>query len=168
MRTKTLLAAIDTLNAAVGKRVVLVVLLMMGIIAYEVTARFVFNRPTVWASETTSLVFGVMVAQLGGYALLHGQHVRVDILFAPLSDRRKAIVDTATSVFGFVFIGALLWYSTVAALDSVRTREVSETVFSPPLYPLRIVLAVGVLLLFLQMVAKLVRDIQTINRGQRR
>ena len=74
-------------------------------------------------------------------------------------------MDTATSVFGFCFIGALFWYSTVAAFDSVRTREVSETVFSPPIYPLRIVLAFGVLLLLLQMVAKLVRDIQVITRG---
>lgn len=165
MKTKTFLAAIDKLNAAVGKRVVLLVLPVMGIIAYEVTARFVFNKPTVWAFEMTSLVFGIMVAQLGGYALLHGQHVRVDVVFASLSDRRKAILDTATSVFGFSFIGALFWYSTVAAFDSVRAREVSETVFSPPLYPLRIVLAFGVLLLLLQMVAKLVRDIQTITRG---
>ena len=165
MKTKALLAAIDRLNAAVGKRIVLLVLPIMGIIAYEVTARFVFNKPTIWAFETTSLVFGVMVALLGGYALLHGQHVRVDIVFASLSDRRKAIMDAATSVFGFLFIGALLWYSTVAAVDSVRTREVSETVFSPPVYPLRIILAFGILLLLLQMVAKLVRDIQTVTRG---
>ncbi|MFC2008685.1 TRAP transporter small permease subunit [Chloroflexota bacterium] len=173
MNVRTVLGAVDRLNSAVGRAAVLLMLPMMGVLAYEVVARFVFNRPTVWGIEMTSIVFGVMVALLGGYALLHGQHVRVDILFARLSDRGKAIVDTATSAVAFIFVGTLLWYTTAAAISSVASREVAETVFAPPLYPLRIVMASGVLLLFLQMVAKLIRDFQTIvqtnnnNQGAR-
>lgn len=165
MGIKRLLAAIDRLNSAIGSHVALLLLPMTGVLAYEVIARFVFHRPTVWAIETTSIIFGIMVALLGGYALLHGQHVRVDVLFAPLSKRKKAITDTATSAVGFIFVGSLLWYTTVVAIDSVIKREVAESVWAPPHYPLRIVLALGVLLLFLQMVAKLIRDIQTIKRG---
>lgn len=165
MSSKTFLAAVDRLNASVGIWASLLILPMMAVGVWEVVARFIFNRPTVWGVETTSLVFGAMVALLGGFALLHGQHVRVDVLFERLSKRGKAIVDTATSAFGFIFIVALLWYSLLAAITSVKEREVAETVFAPPIYPLRVIMVVGVLLLLLQMIVKLVRDIQLISES---
>lgn len=161
---KPLASAIDSFTNRMGKVIVLILLPLIGIICYEVVARFVFNRPTVWAHETASLVFGVYVVLLGAYTLLHEQHVRVDILWARLLPRRKAIWDLATSVFGFIFIVSLFWFSAREAWHSVEIREISITVFGPPLYPSKIILAIAAFLFLLQMIAKFVRDLHKAKR----
>lgn len=159
MKMKPLVSAIDSFINRTGRGFVLILLPLIGIIGYEVVVRFVFDRPTVWAHETASLVFGAYVVLLGGYTLLYNQHVKVDILWDRLSPRRKAIWDLATSVFGFIFIVSLLWFSVIEAWHSVEIREISVTVFGPPLYPSRIILVIATFLFLVQMISKFIRDL---------
>ena len=42
---------------------------------------------------------------------------------------------------------------------SVKTREVDFTFFAPPVYHLKVIIAIGFFLLFLQGIAKFIRDI---------
>ncbi|MBN1856325.1 MAG: TRAP transporter small permease subunit [Dehalococcoidia bacterium] len=151
---------IDRVTDWTGRYLVLVLLPLIGVALYEVIARFMFNKPTVWAHETTSLIFGAYVVLLGAYTLLVKQHVRVDILWARLSERGKAIADLATSGFSFLFTGALFWYATEKAIHSIATHETSVTVFGPPLYPSRAILAIGSLMLLLQLVSKFYHDLE--------
>ena len=69
----------------------------------------------------------VLVFLLGaGYTLLHGGHVRVDILYARMSPRRRAAVDLAgTMVFLLPWLGVLLYYGTPFLLLSWRLLEPS-------------------------------------------
>jgi TRAP-type mannitol/chloroaromatic compound transport system permease small subunit len=46
----------------------------------------------------------------------------------------------------------------VAAWDSLKIMERSETLFSPPVYPVKVLLAVGVFLLILQGLSKFIKD----------
>lgn len=163
MTGKQIVRGIDTLNEKVGSYVAFLVIPVIGIISYEVTARFVFNAPTIWAGDVTTLVYGVLVALLGGYALLYDGHVRVDILFERLSPRGKAMADLITAPFAFVFVASFLWFATEIAIDATASREVLNTVFAPPTFPLRLILALGVLLLLLQMIAKVIRNVQIVR-----
>ncbi len=94
---------------------------------YEVIARYVFNSPTNWAHEAMFLMFGMQYLLAGAYALREDAHVRVDVLYVRFSDRGKAMVDIAASVFFFIFAGALLWTGIIFARDSVAVWEVSFT-----------------------------------------
>jgi len=143
-----------------GNKIALGVLAIGGVVSYEVIARFVFNAPTNWAQEVTALMFGVYAILAGAYCLLHERHVRMDILWGQLSARGKAIADLVTSGFGFVFVGLLLWYSVPYAWRSIQLLEGSETVFSAPFYPSKIILVLAIFWLFLQMIAKFIRDIR--------
>ena len=107
-----------------------------------------------------------MTALGGGYALLRGSHVRVDILYSRFSDRRKAIIDLATSLLFFAFIGVLLWQSGEAALWSLKLRESSPTQFAPPLYPVKMAIVLGFLIILLQGLAKFTRDMYTAITGK--
>lgn len=75
-----MIKAIDGLNEVVGRIVSVVAVLFAAIIIYDVILRYVFNEPTRWAFDVSKQLFGFYFVLLGGYALRHKAHVRVDIL----------------------------------------------------------------------------------------
>ena len=159
------LSVIDRLNNRVGLTVSYLVLFIMGVTLFEVISRFIFNSPTVWAHETTEQLFGTYIILAGGYALLYKTHIRIDVLWRRLSPRGKVIADLATCGFAFLFLGVLLWTGIRMAWDSTQILEASESVWGPPIFPLKIFLAVGALLIFLQLIANTVRNLRQAITG---
>ena len=68
---RRILKVIDTISEKVGSagRWFVVALILVGM--FEVTMRYVFNNPTVWAYETSSMLGGATYAFGWAYALLH-------------------------------------------------------------------------------------------------
>jgi len=126
---------------------------------YEVLARYVFNSPTNWAHEGMFLMFGMQYLLAGGYAAREDAHVRVDIIYEQLSERAKAITDIVTSIFFFIFTVTLLVTGTIFVLDAISVWEVSFTEWSIQYWPVKISITIGALLIILQGVAKLIRDV---------
>lgn len=157
-------SAIDTFTDRAGVGISLTVLAIAGITLYEVIARFVFDSPTMWAHETVTLIFGAYVLLAGGYCLLHGRHVRVDILWGRLSPSKKALTDLITSVLPFIYVISLLCFVIPFAWQSSVTRETSTTIFGPPLWPNKIILVIAVFWLLVQLVMKFIHDINEVVR----
>ena len=99
---------IDRISGFAGRYVAYWSLIAPFVFTYEVVLRYAFNSPTNWAHEGMYLMFGMQYLIMGAYAMLSESHVRVDIFYAPLSPRRKALADILTSVFFFIFAGVLL------------------------------------------------------------
>lgn len=110
---------IDRLSLFCGEFVSYWAVIAVFVYYYEVIARYVFNSPTSWAHEGMYLMFGMQYLIAGAYAMLTEAHVRVDIFYAPLPKKRKALVDLLTSVFFFIFAGTLLVTSYIFAMDSI-------------------------------------------------
>ena len=114
----------------------------------------------VWTGELAQMLFSAYALLAGGYLLVHGGHASVDILHGALPPPRvRARVDVATSVLTFVFLGALLWFASSIAWESVARQETSMSAWNPPVWPLKLLVPVGVLLLLLQGIAKLIADL---------
>ncbi|MEP4770977.1 MAG: TRAP transporter small permease subunit [Roseibium sp.] len=110
---------IDRLSLYCGEFVSYWAVIAVFVYYFEVMSRYVFGSPTNWAHEAMYLMFGMQYLIAGSYAMLTETHVRVDIFYAPLSRRRKAIVDLLTSVFFFIFAGTLLVTSWIFAFDAI-------------------------------------------------
>ena len=110
---------IDRLSLFCGEFVSYWAVIAVIVYYFEVMSRYVFGSPTNWAHEAMYLMFGMQYLIAGSYAMLTESHVRVDIFYAPLSPRRKAIVDLLTSVFFFIFAGTLLVTSWIFAFDAI-------------------------------------------------
>ena len=110
---------IDRLSLFCGEFVSYWAVIAVIVYYFEVMSRYVFGSPTNWAHESMYLMFGMQYLIAGSYAMLTEAHVRVDIFYAPLSRRRKAIVDLLTSVFFFIFAGTLLVTSWIFAFDAI-------------------------------------------------
>jgi TRAP-type mannitol/chloroaromatic compound transport system permease small subunit len=165
-RILPLLRAIERVNERTGKVLALITPLVIAITVLEVTLRYVFNSPTNWAHEASTLLFGMQYILSGAYAHYHGQHVNVDVLSYTWPARRRAWVDVLSSAFFFLFVAMLTYTSWFFFLDSWEMREVSFTDWAPPYYPVKLTIPVAFFLLGLQGIVKLVRDLHLALTGK--
>lgn len=153
------LGVVDYVNDRLGRILSLGILLIFGLLVLEVALRYLFNSPTVWANELTQMMFGAYVVLSGGHLLWCGGHVNVDIIYSRLYPKAKAWMDVLTSSVFFAFSVMLLYYGGSLALESLARWEHSQSPWNPPIYPVKLTIPLGALLVLLQGTAKLVRDI---------
>ncbi len=150
---------IDTINDRFGNVIAYLNLAVVGIVCYEIVARYVFNAPTLWASEGMVMLSGFMYILAGGYAQLHKRHVRIDFLYERLSEKGQAICDAFTFIFFCFFMYALIWHGYLFALESIQLTETSGTPWDPIVYPIKLAVPIGAMLVWLQMTADVVRKV---------
>ena len=133
---------------------------MMAVVAFEVIARYVFHRPTLWASDLAQMFLGAYIILGGAFTLLHKGHVSMDILYIKLTPRKRAVVDLFTSILLFIFCGVFLWQGTRYGLASLSALETSSNAAWPvPIWPVKMLIPIGALFIFLQGVSKFTRDL---------
>ena len=141
---------IDRFIDRTGRIISFLVPLMVGVLCYEVIMRYLFNAPTFWGHETAQHLFGGYAILVVAYTLRHRAHVTVDVFYRRWSPRVQAIVDSFTWLMFWLFCGLLLWHGGDAAIDAVVRLDHTNTPWSPPLYPLKVTLPLGVFLVCLQ------------------
>ena len=155
-----ILHIVDSISEWSGKIVSFGIWPLMLMIVYDVMARYIFRAPTHWAGEAATLIFGVCWVTAGAYALLQGSHVKMEVFYARLSLRKRAILDVITAPLFFAFIGTVMWQGARFALISIGNLETSPSLWAPPIYPIKVFIPLGAFLLLLQGVAKLIRDLK--------
>ena len=159
---QAILKLVDDINDWVGKVLSFGVLVMFVLVITEVVRRYFFNYPSVWGNELTQLIFGMYAVLSGGYILRWDGHVNVDLVYNRFSPKVKAIMDIITFFVFLLFCGMLLVYGGSLAWESLTTLEHSQSAWNPPLYPFKIMIPLGAILLLLQGFAKLIRNILTL------
>ncbi len=150
---------VDRVNSGVGRFWALAIFGVTLAVLYEVVSRGVFGRGTLWSNETTVYLSAVAYLIGGGYALAHRRHVRIDLIYEHLSPRARAILDLFTFVFFVLYAGALIWVGTTMGWTSLQQGEGTGTPWNPPIWPVKLAIPVAALLLLLQGIANLLRDI---------
>ena len=164
---KNLLKVIDDISDWTGRISSLLILLITGVILFEIFARFFFGKPTIWAFEISLVLYGVYVSMLGAFVLLTGGHVNVDILYVRFSPRTRAGVNLFSWLIFFLWCGAFIWTGWIRGWESLMIRERESTAFGCPIYPVKLSLAIGGSLLFLQGLAGYVRNLYTFVTGRK-
>jgi TRAP-type mannitol/chloroaromatic compound transport system permease small subunit len=134
---------------------------------FEVIMRYVFNMPTIWVHESSYLLFGMQYVLAGAYGLLHGSHVRVDVIYTKLSRRARSAVDVVTSVFFFAFVTVMLATSWRFFTDSFAQQERTLETWQIHYWPLKAMMVLGAALILLAGIAQLVKDIRVFERACR-
>jgi len=163
---RRVLHGVDTISEWTGKGLSVFILIIMGLLLFEITVRYVFNAPTIWAHEASSYFFGAYSVLAGAYILSKRQHVTVDVIYGRLSPRTRAVLDLVTSIMFFAFVGTLLVYGAQVALHSIELRETSFSPWHPPMYPIKCMLPLGAFLILLQGLAHFIRALSMAVRGR--
>jgi TRAP-type mannitol/chloroaromatic compound transport system permease small subunit len=163
------LAAIDALSTATGWLAGWLIVPMTLAVAYEVVARYAFNAPTIWAYDTTYMLFSTQFMLAAAYTLLRGGHIRTDVFYERWSPRTRAIIDAVSYVlFFFPGMAFVLYAGSVEAWHAWEIGERSDwSPWRPVIYPLKAVIPVTAALLLLQGFSELVKCLRVI-RGRAR
>ena len=155
---KKTLRFIDNLSDKSGKVISPMIYVVLGTLVFEVFARYLFNRPTIWAHETSTFFYGAYFMLGAAYCLRHEGMITVDIIHRRLPRRIQALLNMITFVFFLAVCLVLLWLGGKDAIYSWKVWEHTNTTWEPPLYPLKTVVPVAAFLLLLQGVARFIRD----------
>jgi TRAP-type mannitol/chloroaromatic compound transport system permease small subunit len=138
---------------------------LLAIVVYEVFMRYAFNAPTSWGFEATTFLYGLHYMFGMAYTDVYDGHVRVDIFTALTSQKIQALIKVITNLAFFmpVMIFMTLW-SFKFAYVSTKGLEVNSTSWAPPIWPLKIMMAICFLFLLLQGIANLIKEINSLKQ----
>ena len=106
-----LAGGIDAFLDLVGRITSWLALGIALVMGANVLLRYAFSYGFIWAQELEWHIF-VPICLFGmSYALLHGEHVRVDVVFQYFKPRTKHLVDVVTAVISMAFCLIVIWLS---------------------------------------------------------
>jgi len=153
--------AIDRFTERSGAWFAWLVVPLLGAVAYEVVARYVFDAPTRWAYEAIYMLYAALFMLGAAYGLRVGAHVRTDFLWERWRPRTRAAIEIFAYMALF-FPGMLLFLvaGVEATWHSWRAGERSaDTSWMPPLWPLKALVPLSCLLLIVQGVSELLKSL---------
>ena len=165
---KRLLKIIDTISNYTGRIVGWIAIPMIVALIYEVFARYVFHRPTIWSYEITYMIYGTHFLLGAAYTLYVKGHIRIDLLYMKFPPRGRALIDVIGYLIIFFPIMVILVTSSFdMAKEAYEIKEVSQfTPWQPILWPFKSVICVGFSLLILQGIAEFLRSVIMLIRGE--
>ncbi len=147
----------------------LLMVVLVLLLCYEVVMRYFFNAPTVWGLEVTTFIFGVHFAMGYSYTEFFDGHVRVDIFSSKLPRRVQDILYLVlTTVITLPLVAMLGIWAWDSAITSTRMFEALSSAWAPPIWPVKLLMAAGFTLLFLQVLSNLIKRFLSFKQGQRR
>ncbi len=156
-----IITRLEAVNLFVGNTVRWFALLMLLLQFVIVVLRYVFGISYIFLNEGVLYLHASLFMLGAGYTLLVDKHVRVDIFYANRSKRGKALTD----IFGHLCflipsMLLLLYYTWPSVTDSWAILEGPISVGGiPASYLLKSLIPAFALLLIIQCVANLAKDV---------
>jgi TRAP-type mannitol/chloroaromatic compound transport system permease small subunit len=164
----SIVRGIEAFTEYTGRWIALLILPLVLVVLYEVMMRRVFNMPTSWAFEVTVWLYGAHFMLGMAYTMLYDRHVRIDIIVLQMPERVQLWLRVLTMIFIFLpFVGFLAVAAVQFAVESWAIGEHSWTAWKPPLYPYKTVMPLALIMLLVQGLASLYRDIRKLQGGDR-
>lgn len=182
---RTYISFADAINHRVGRVVMYGIFVMMAVLMWSTISKF-GDQPSLWTLEVAQFAMIAYFFLGGPYAVQMGSHVRMDLFYENWSAKRKAAVDMVTVLCLLTYLAVMLWggisstayslgyfgsdpFSFFAGLvtgsEDIGTLERSRTIWRPYLWPIKAVMCAGLLLMLLQALSELAKDILVL-RGE--
>lgn len=161
---KKVAKAIDSLNNYIGIVFGTIIVVLVLLTVMEVVLRKFLNSPTIWSFEVLKQLFALYFMITAAYGLSKGSHISVDLFSRLLPEKKKAALSIFSYViFFFPFCIICAWFGYKYAATSWVMNEHSWSNFAPALYPIKSVISITFILLILQGVAEVIKNILTIK-----
>jgi TRAP-type mannitol/chloroaromatic compound transport system permease small subunit len=142
--------------------------LLVGAVVFEVVSRYGFGRPTIWAYDVVWMTYGGMFMLGGAYTLLRGGHIRTDFIYNLWPARWQGLIDAVLHLF--VFFPAVFFFLLAAYESAGRSWALGERSYQspwqPPVYPLKIVIAVSIAMLLVQGISEFLKSLYAVVKGR--
>ena len=164
---KTFFSIIDNINEWIGRVCAWLIIPLVAIVVIEIVLRKFFNSPTSWSFEVSKQAYGFYFMICATYTLKYDGHVGIDVLSQKFSKKTRNLVDIISYLlFFFPFCFLLFYYGSLFAAKSWKMLETGWGAFAIPMYPIKTVIPVAALLLFLQGLGIFVKKISLLIKGE--
>jgi TRAP-type mannitol/chloroaromatic compound transport system permease small subunit len=153
-----LAGGIDAFIDAVGRFTAWSSFALALVMGTNVLLRYGFSYGSVWAQELEWHLMSPICLFGMSYALRHGEHVRVDVVFASFSARNKLLVEFITALVSLAVCVIVIQLSWSYVAYSWNIGEGSANPGGiPARYLLKSLIPIGFALLFLQSLAQAIQ-----------
>jgi TRAP-type mannitol/chloroaromatic compound transport system permease small subunit len=150
---------VDAMNRFVGRFAMYLLFVLGAVLLYATLSRLVAGTPINWALEMSQFILSAYYLLGGAYTVQLGSHVRMDLLYSRLSARKRAITDAVTILF-VVFYLVVLFLGGISATNyAIVYNQKNYTSWAPVLWPIKVIMTVGIFLMLLQAVSTFLKDI---------
>ena len=155
---------VERLNYRVGRFAMYLLFAIMAILLWSSVTK-VFKVPSLWTLEMAQFTLVAYYLLGAPYSMQLGANVRMDLLYSRLQPRTRALWDAFT-VFALLFyLGVMLYGAIDSTAYSFKMGERSPTAWRPYLWPIKLIICASFVLMILQALVHLFRDIATL-RGE--
>jgi TRAP-type mannitol/chloroaromatic compound transport system permease small subunit len=189
---KSYIRIVDAINYRLGRMVMYSIFFMIGVLLWSSISK-TFFVPSLWTLEVAQFAMVAYYILGGPYSIQLGSNVRMDLFYGEWTDRRKAEVDAISVLLLIFYLGVLLYggvsstaYSmgyfgdapftflkdlvvafVTGGFDGVGEvtgyLERSPTAWRPLLWPIKLIMIIGIFLMLLQTISELFKDIAKIK-----
>jgi len=162
-----LIKLLETTTRFFGAIAALLIMPLIAALIIEVFSRHVLGKPTVWAFEISYMVMGTLFVLGMANALRLKQHVSVDLLTMKMPVK---VASSIRAVFYIAVLPIIAWLTWELAFYFYEAYESGErsgrSAWNPIVWPIYFTWFLGFLLLVLQLLAELLKEIIIIFSGK--
>ena len=153
---------VDGFNRRVGTLVMYLIFVMMAILLYSSVSKALL-LPANWTLESAQFAMAAYFMLGGAFAMQTGDHVRMDLFYSSWSLRRRSAVDVVTAIALITYLAFMLFGGVSSTTYAIRYGEKSFTAWAPYMWPIKVIMTFGVMLMLLQSIANLVKDVAQVR-----
>ncbi len=156
---------IDAFVDLVGRATSWLALGIALVMGANVLLRYAFSYGFIWAQELEWHIF-VPICLFGmSYAMLHGEHVRVDVVFQYFTPRNKHLIEVISAFIAMAFSLIVIWLSIPYVYQS---WSIGEGTANPGgieyRYIVKSLIPIGFAILFLQSLSEAIKNYIAMKR----
>ncbi len=155
-------AVVDAVNYQIGRFAMYGIFVLIGILLWSSFSK-AFFQPSLWTLEMAQFVMVAYYILGGPYCLQKGSDVRMDLFYSTWTDRQRAWADASTIFFLLFYLGVLLYGAIDSTAYAFEYGERSYSAWRPYMWPIKLLLCIGIVLMLLQSVSELFKDIAKIK-----
>jgi TRAP-type mannitol/chloroaromatic compound transport system permease small subunit len=156
--------AIDGATGFIGFHVRWLILAAVIVSAVNAIIRKAFDYSSNAWLETQSLLFGIAFMCAAAYVLQKNAHVRIDVVSSRLSKSTRDWIDLAGHLFMLAPLCVIMvWLAGPFVVESYIGNEGSTNAGGLPVWPFKLFVLVGFLLLFAQMISEVIKRIAVLS-----
>ncbi len=149
----------DVISLILSRIAMVMIALIVCVMFFEVIARYIFNKPTLWANELSLWMAGFVFLFAGLYAMQQRSHIRIYIIYDMMPRWAQKASDVLSLILIWIFVATLIWGGYTDTKNKLGRMETYGTAWDPPI-PSTLYLAVLVLIFMvaLQALSNLIAD----------
>lgn len=156
---RSYVSLMDRLAEFIGAFAKYLIYLMIGVLLFDVVSDKAFGFVQNWTVETAQFTLAAFYFLAGPKTLKDDSHVRLDLIYANLSDRAKAWIDMITIWIVTFYLSVMLWGSISSLQYSWATNQRLPSLWAPSLVPIKVLMTICLMLMILQCFAIFFKDL---------